>query len=295
MRPAPSPPSTWIRHDTEPHTARRIPRRGASLGISSASGPDCALFSTRTRHRRKTMRSGQCAAPFLVLAFVLPVAANADPSLSLRLFTATYQDDAATITALLGAGADPNVKVKHGITPLHIAAKWGHTSAIDSLLAGGANPNAKKDRDDYLLVADGGTPLHVAAYHGHDRAIVSLLAGGADPNAKTSMGPILWTDAAFSGNLASIDALLAAGADPNMRSKYGGTPLHQAAVKGHLSVIDALLAAGANPNAKNGDGKLPWKTSSPPSRTSSRPQRALPRTGTGGYETRYRTKHLVPV
>ena len=60
----------------------------------------------------------------LVLALGLPVIAAADQSLSLRLFIATAQDDAATISRLLAAGADPNDKAG-GTTPLHIAAKLG--------------------------------------------------------------------------------------------------------------------------------------------------------------------------
>ena len=101
----------------------------------------------------------------LVLALGLPVKAVADQSLSLRLFIATAQDDAATISRLLASGADPNNKAKGDITPLHIAAMLGHASAIDALLVGGANPNAKNvvDQIGYGMSIGGYTPLHFAA------------------------------------------------------------------------------------------------------------------------------------
>ena len=107
----------------------------------------------------------------LVLTLGLPAGAAADQNLSLRLFVATAQGDAAAISRLLAAGADPDDKVTWlGITPLHIAAKLGHVVAIDALLAGGADPNAKT-HDSYVyslrrtdeFTASEVTPLYIAA------------------------------------------------------------------------------------------------------------------------------------
>lgn len=97
------------------------------------------------------MRSYLRPAFALVLAFIPPVTASADPSLNLGLFTATYQNDAAAIAKLFAAGAEPNARSKYGGTPLHQAASKGHLSVINALLAAGADPSAK-DRD-------GETPL----------------------------------------------------------------------------------------------------------------------------------------
>lgn len=186
----------------------------------------------------------------LVLALGLPVIAAADQSLSLRLFIATAQDDAATISRLLaaGAGADPNDKAG-GTTPLHIAAKLGHVSAIDALLIGGANPNEKNDRDIFSDPPSGGdTPLHLAAQRGHHEAIESLLASGADPNVKSGDGVFPLYHASVDGHLLAVNALLAGGADPNGRIERDYTSLHAATWKLHLRIMNALLAAGADSN-----------------------------------------------
>ena len=104
-----------------------------------------------------------CLLPVFGLVFTLglPAGAAADQNLRLRLFVATAQDDATNISRLLAAGADPNGKAG-GTTPLHIAAKLGHASAIDALLIGGANPNEKNDRNIFSDPPSGGdTPLYL--------------------------------------------------------------------------------------------------------------------------------------
>ena len=193
----------------------------------------------------------------LVLALGLPVKAAADQSLSLRLFIATAQDDAATISRLLASGADPNNKAKGYITPLHIAAKLGHASAIDALLVGGANPNAKNIVDQIGYFSIGGyTPLHFAAQRGHHEAIESLLAGGADPNVKAAGRRTTPLYEAAYGHLSAVKALLAGGADPNV-NEGGFTPLYRAAEKLNFGIMSALLAAGADSNVKAGaDGDM---------------------------------------
>ena len=205
----------------------------------------------------------------LMLAFVLPAATVADPSLSLHLFTATYRGDAATVTDLLAAGADPNTKVK-GITPLHIAARLGATPVIEALLSAGANPNEKNELQVVFETPYGGeSPLHVAAYSGHGDAIAALLAGGANVDGKTSSNSTPLHYAANAGYIVAAGVLLADGADPNARDDSAYTPLLRAACtlwyglkndvgwiseRHHLSVIDALLKNGADPDVKVQDG-----------------------------------------
>lgn len=161
----------------------------------------------------------------LMLAFALPAATVADPSLSLHLFTATYRGDAATVTDLLAADADPNTKVR-GITPLHIAARLGVTPVIEALLAAGANPNAENEPQVLFDTPVGGgkSPLHIAASRGHGDAVAALLAGGAN------------TDS---------------------RDRYKATPLHRAAEEGYVVAASILLAGGADPNARDDDEHTP--------------------------------------
>lgn len=61
---------------------------------------------------------------------------------------------AATITVLLAAGAEPNPADKSGTTPLHRAVRTRGAQAVQALLAGGADPRRDNGR--------GSTPAKLA-------------------------------------------------------------------------------------------------------------------------------------
>lgn len=73
-----------------------------------------------------------------------------------------------------------NVKNVRGSTPLHLAAINPDPSAIEALLAAGADVNAADE--------EGFTPLHMAAFHRQADYALLLLEAGADVNAKTVYG-----------------------------------------------------------------------------------------------------------
>src|SRR5688572_24254357 len=65
-----------------------------------------------------------------------------------------------------------------GMTPLHRSALRGDAEMVESLLAAGADPNARNDA--------GATPLHYGT--GNERIVAALLAHGAAPDAVSKIG-----------------------------------------------------------------------------------------------------------
>jgi ankyrin repeat protein len=114
-----------------------------------------------------------------------------------------------------------NLRNDKGMTPLHIAAVYNHTVAMERLLENGADVNA---RDTNAF-----TPLHAAAFHGHKQAVTMLLEKDADINAVDNHG---WTPlhlAAFRNKKDIVDLLIVKKADLNVSDKRGMTPLHWSA------------------------------------------------------------------
>ena len=134
-------------------------------------------------------------------------------------------------------------------TPLTAAAAFGNARDVKTLLARGANINAR-DPDGY-------TPLMRAANEGKPDNIKLLLANAADANATSA-----WGDTAVS--LAGSDddavrALQAAGAKKNPIAEgasdaFGNTALILAAKQGDIKEMQRLIAAGADVNAANQAG-----------------------------------------
>ena len=77
------------------------------------------------------------------------------------------------VEACLRMTAEPNVPDANGETPLHLAARHGHTGIVRRLIEAGADPAVGNPR--------GETSLHVAAHHKHADCCLELIAGGADP------------------------------------------------------------------------------------------------------------------
>ncbi|ODM89562.1 Ankyrin-3 [Orchesella cincta] len=68
---------------------------------------------------------------------------------------------------LLKSGANPNITMENGETPLHVAARHGRLKIIRLMLEDGANPQQRGK--------DGDTPLHFACRYGHIRVVQELL------------------------------------------------------------------------------------------------------------------------
>jgi ankyrin repeat protein len=162
---------------------------------------------------------------------------------------------------LLKAGADANGTGSSGETVLMTAARTGNVDTVKTLLAHGANPNAKE-------TARSQTALMWAAAEGHVAVVRALAAAGADLRARSTGGLTALLFAVREGNTNVVKTLLEVGADvnevtaapPTARRRpagqadsgepSGGTSaLVLAVANAHFELASFLLDAGANPNA----------------------------------------------
>ena len=121
-----------------------------------------------------------------------------------------------------------------GQTPLAVAAKSGHGTTVEALLAAGASPSSR----DFL----GLTPLLLIE---NAQICKLLLKAGADPN---EVGPNKDTPlhmAVEYGDEEWLEVLIGAGADVNARNSQNTTPLIRASRRCWLGGVERLLRAGA--------------------------------------------------
>ena len=130
------------------------------------------------------------------------------------------------------AAVDVTSRDKHGLTPLHRAARAGDLSEVNRLLSSGAAPNAK---DRYTR-----TPLIYAAREGNSDVAATLVANGADVHARDKYGSLPLHYAAKGGHRAVVQTLLAAGADRTVKDGRGKTPADLARASHHDDVANLL-------------------------------------------------------
>lgn len=157
-----------------------------------------------------------------------------------------------TISILLGADINLDLKDKSGRTVLHWTAVTGKLSLARLLLS-------KSSATVSVLAHRGKTALHLAAERGHSDIVSLLLDHGAVREA-TSDGN--WTpllNAAKEGHEHVVDILLRFSANPNVRTSSGRTALHWAADQGHLEVVRRILVEPTSAkNTKDNSESTPY-------------------------------------
>ncbi len=192
-----------------------------------------------------------------------------------RFYQAIRNNDAPTLAGLI-KDAGVNTKDERGSTPLMYAAAFGSLDAMKTLVAAGADVNAKNAFDSTALLvcstdlakvrfliekgADvnarskpGRTALLIAAsYNGGSEIVRLLIDKGATVAVHGASGETPLTEATSANDTASIKLLVEKGADINAESQFGQTPLMNASSEGNVEVMKLLLAKGAKVNAISG-------------------------------------------
>jgi len=167
---------------------------------------------------------------------------------SFRLDRKKQMDGKAFEEALKG-GANPNLELKNGATPLIMAVLRNRPDLVSVLLKAGAQVDRPGKR--------GSTPLHVAAGLGRKECLGLLLKAGASVNAHGAFGRTPLMDAARMGQLAMMTELIDAGAEINARDSMRRTALMHAAEaqKKTLESVRLLVSSGADPLLYDSDLK----------------------------------------
>jgi ankyrin repeat protein len=178
------------------------------------------------------------------------------------LHLAARQGHSNIVKLLLQANAPINTQNKDGVTPLQSACYYGHTQVVEQLLLAGASVA--------IQAKDGSTALHDAASKGHVEIIKAILNADAeiDIDARDGDG---WTPlhyAARNGHIEIVQFIIDGNFNLGVRSakpfaqvdvggqnKHGRTPLHTSAAEGHVDIVRELLAAGAHVSARTSSGE----------------------------------------
>ena len=130
-----------------------------------------------------------------------------------------------------------------GTTPLHWAAHNNDINAVDRLIKGGADVNAKNEYS--------ATPMSEAAANGNTAIIEKLLKAGADPNSPGPDGMTALMVIARSTNVKAAKLLLDHGANVNdAEQQKKQTALMWAVAQNQPEMVKLLVAHGADVNAR---------------------------------------------
>lgn len=160
------------------------------------------------------------------------------------------QMDVKAFDEALNGGADPNMEMKNGATPLIMAVVRDRPDLIEKLLKRGADINKPSLR--------GGTPLHIAAGLGRKNCLNLLIQNGAKINTSGAYGRTPLMDAARLGNLEIVEELLDSGADLSAVDSLKRTALMHAAEarENSFETVRLLISNGADPMAYDADLKI---------------------------------------
>jgi predicted RNA methylase len=162
------------------------------------------------------------------------------------LSTAARRGHRAVVEVLLRSTHTPDGA---GLTPMMLAANWGHLPCLELLLAAGPDLEAHSRSGD--------TALHLAAQHGAFECAELLIQHNANVHALNNERRTPLHKATEWGHLKVVELLCLHGADVNARDCLGETPLHDAFFHSRPDCLEYLTSKGADQHAVNNFGQVP--------------------------------------
>ena len=166
-----------------------------------------------------------------------------------NLFNSSFDGDLEGVMAALAQGGRVDVRNSQGGTPLHAAARSGHTNICGLLLAHCSDVNEIDPDTKY-------TALHYAAVGGHVAVVEALLSWGAAVDQQNHGGSTPLHLACQEGHLPCVLALLKAGASVTLPRQGGSIAIHIAAQNNNVEVVSILLEHGCHPDMVRYDDRI---------------------------------------
>lgn len=110
---------------------------------------------------------------------------------------------AEVVKLLIDCGADPNLRYRGGVRPLHMASRYGLAECIRVLVGAGAGLDVRNSK--------GETPLYRAANLGHVAAVRELVCLGAEAGIANHKGELPMDRAVKKGRREVVEELERAG------------------------------------------------------------------------------------
>ncbi|MBA3537038.1 MAG: ankyrin repeat domain-containing protein [Tatlockia sp.] len=169
------------------------------------------------------------------------------------LYFAVYDEDPYGLKLLLShPEIDVNLATQGGVTPLHMAAKYGNVELVDLLLK---HPAIEIN----LIDNEGKMPLHTAVINNFPD-VVSLFLKQRDLNINRQYLDMTSLYISVLKKLNSVTELLLnhPNIDVNLPDEEGNTPLHIAAIEKNIDIVPLLLKKHTiDVNLPDNDGDTP--------------------------------------
>ena len=178
----------------------------------------------------------------LALALLAPLAGLAQRDIDVQLRAAAERGDLAAFRSLVASGADVNARDAQKDSAFLLAARNGHAAIVREAVAAGADLRS--------LNRYGSTALMGPSYRGHVEVVQVLLGTGIDLHHVNDLGwtalleaIVLGTDGPAHREIVRL--LVARGSDVQRTDRDGVSALQHAQRRGQVEVVRILRAAGA--------------------------------------------------